>query len=268
MASKSKKGSSNTLQKPDCFVGVELDSALQNNATCKGIALIVTNNYEGTKHKKLPSTDLDSEMMENFFTMLGNYKVVVPKKNLKADEFKHICEYLAILPYPKVYRRIIIYIAGHGGDGFVTFQDKDVYLKDIQAIFNPGEQESLTKITRIFFIDACRVSSSHARSVSDAQKGFSCKHENELIAYSTLTGYVASDDKDGGGLWTNALLKCLMLQKDMHLCDVLSCVNEWLKSPDHDQISAYESSLSREEMIYFWKESGNYLAVTKHLSVW
>ena len=117
---------------PDCLDKIRLDSVLQNKATCKGIALIVTNNYEGTD-KALPSTDLDSDNMERFFSFLGNYEVVVPNKNLMVDELTSICEHLASWPYPECYRRIVIYIAGHGGDGFIEFRDKEVYIEDISS---------------------------------------------------------------------------------------------------------------------------------------
>ena len=255
-----KKESAYSFQKPDCLDGIQLDSTLQKKAVCKGIALIVSNNYEGT-NKHLPSTDRDSDEMKTFFSTLGNYEVVVPKKNLRVGEFKCICEHLASLPYPEIYTRIVIYIAGHGGDGFIEFQDKEVHIEDIQAIFDPSKHTKLQNMARIFFIDACRGSShysSHTRGLSSTQKAYSahCKYDNELIAYSTLKGYVAlDDDKEGGGLWTHELCTCLVLEEYMHedLSHVLVFVNKRLGSR---QTSTYHSTLSTCGLIYFWKEAG------------
>ena len=254
------KQSAYSFKKPNCLDGIQLNSTLQKKATCKGIALIVSNNYEGTD-KRLPSTDRDSDEMKTFFETLGNYEVVVPKKNLTVGEFKYICEHLASLPYPEIYRRVVIYIAGHGGDGFIEFRDKEVHIEDIQAIFDPNKHAKLYNMARIFFIDACRGSSrysSHARGGSGTQKAYSphCKYDNELIAYSTLKGYVASDDdKEGGGLWTHELYTCLVLEEYMHedLSHVLVFVNKRLGTR---QTSTYHSTLSTSGLIYFWKEAG------------
>ena len=255
-----KKESAYSFEKPDCLDEIQLDSALQNKAVCKGIALIVSNNYEGT-NKELPSTDQDSDEMKRFFSALQNYEVVVPKKNLRVDELVYICERLASLPYPECYRRVVIYIAGHGGDGFIEFRDKEVHIEAIQAIFDPSKHTKLTNMARIFFIDACRGSSrysSHGRRGSGAQKAYSahCKYDNELIAYSTLKGYVASDgNQEGGGLWTHELYTCLVLEEYMQedLCHVLYHVNERLGSR---QTSTYHSTLGTSGLVYFWKEAG------------
>lgn len=264
-----KKGSANKFQKPNCVDDVRLDPTLQENVLCKGIALIVSNNYEGTK-QWLPSTDQDSDEMKRFFSALGNYEVVVPKKNLRVDEFMCVCEYLASLPYPETYKRIVIYFAGHGGNGFIALQDKQVHIEDIQAIFDPSKHTKLYNMARIFFIDACRGNtcySSLARGGSDgsAQKIYQahCKYDNEMIAYSTLKGYAAHDDKEGGGFWTHTLYTCLVLKEYMHedLGHVLTFVNDKLGSR---QTAPYHSTLCG--LIYFWKEAGMHMCNTcKHM---
>ena len=242
----------------DSVDSVRLDSNLQVTpectATCKGIALIVSNNYEGTKHH-LPGTDRDSDYMTTFFSALGNYEVVVPKKNLRVKEFTAICEQLASLEYPEVYKRMLVYFAGHGGDGYITLQDKSVRIEEIQAIFDPSKHQKLYAMARIFFIDACRgstryVSEDQTRGGPD-KKSYEvyCKYKNELIAYSTLKGHAAYD----GESWTQALYKCLVLtqyQQD-DLLHVLTHANNKLGS---HQTATCKNTL--KELVYFWKESG------------
>ena len=247
-----KKGPKN-FEKPD----IPLVSNRQGNEKCRGIALIVSNNYKGTAHKDLSSTDEDSVEMKTFFSMLRNYEVVI-RKNLELDEFMYICEYLASLQYPKIYERIVIYFAGHGGNGCITMIDKSVCVEDLLAIFDPDKNNTLYNMARIFLIDACRGSASHARGGSDnspAPYQPHCKYANELIAYSTLKGHVARDDKEGhGGSWTRALYTCLVLEDhhQKHLCDVLTIVNAELKM--EAQTAPHQSTLTGS--IYFWIEAG------------
>lgn len=238
---------------------LKLDPNLPENAKCKGVALIVSNNYEGTDYS-LPGTDEDSHKMKEFFSMLKNYNVVT-LKNLRSEEFLSACKDLAALSYPETYKRIVIYFAGHGGDGFIVMLDKQVHIEDVQAIFDLTKHPRLCRMARIFFIDACRgnvpyTSQDTRRGSGDsgAQSTYHahCKHENELIAYSTLKGYVAFDDEHGcGGSWTLKLHECLMESVRQDLCQVLTLVNA--KLGPH-QTSTYHSSLS--EFIHFKKESG------------
>ena len=248
------------------FVSVEnvqLDSNLrvtsQCKASCKGIALIVSNNYEGTDNP-LPGTDRDSDAMKRFFSALGNYEVVVPKKNLRVNEFTDICEHLASLEYPEIYKRMVIYFAGHGGDGYIALQDERVHIEAIQAIFDPSKHPKLYTMARIFFIDACRGSTlytkdDHTRGSPD-KKSYQvhCKCQNELIAYSTLKGYAAYD----GESWTQTLYECLVLERYMQddLLHILTYVNSEL---DSRQTAPSHSTL--KELVYFWKESGMHVIV-------
>lgn len=250
-------------EKPDWLDEVRLDPTLKKNTQCKGVALILSNNYEGSE-KSLPGTDEDSKNMNNFFLTLGNYDVVLPKKNLKRDlkssEFKDVCEYLASLEYPDVYKRIVVYFAGHGDDGCIAMQDKDMHIEEIQAIFDPTKHPKLYNMARIFLIDACRGSmyySNHGRRRSDDSATRTiyqahCKYDNELIAYSTLKGYVAYDKGSHvGGSWTHALYTCLIRERHEDLNHVLTIANKMLGS---SQTSPYQSSL--KDFIYFWKEAG------------
>ena len=242
----------------DSVHSVQLDSNLQVTpqctATCKGIALIVSDNCKETDNP-LPGTNRDSDVMMRFFSALGNYEVVVPKKNLGIHEFTSICKHLASLEYPEVYKRMVIYFAGHGGNGYIALQDKRVHIEDIQAIFDPSKHPKLYVMARIFFIDACRGSArytgdDHTRGGPD-KKSYQvhCKCQNELIAYSTLKGYAAYD----GESWTQTLYECLVLERYMQddLVHVLTYVNNEL---DSRQTAPYQSTL--RELVYFWKESG------------
>ena len=250
------------MSKSQCLDEIKIDPILHNNAQCKGIALIVTNNYEGTK-SSLPSSDEDSDTMKRFFSGLENYEVVT-LQNLKYDEFLNVCKCLAALPYPETYKRIVIYFAGHGGDGYIAMLDKEVRIEDVQAIFDPSKHPSLGNIARVFFIDACRRSkcTDHVRGglgndTDPSTHQIYCKHRNELIAYGTLKGNVAHDSQDGyGGSWTQQLYSCLKNKENVHkdLGQVLTIVNAKLGPC---QTSTFTTSLS--ESIFFWKESGMFI---------
>lgn len=257
------------FRKPCYLDKIKLDPVLGKNSQCKGVALIVSNNYEGSA-TPLPSSDEDSNKMEILFSTLKNYEVVT-LKNLKCAEFLDTCKRLASLPYPKTYKRIVIYFAGHGGDGFIAMVDGGVRIEDIQAIFDPNKHPNLCTMARIFFIDACRGSTPYsdqtsARGGSDGGTAHMtyephCRHRNELIAYGTLKGYIAYDDQDGyGGTWTQKLYMCLAHADNVckDLGQVLTLVNGKL---DSCQTSTYHSSLS--ESIFFWKESGMYVFVSQ-----
>ena len=252
----------------DSVDNVQLDSNLQVTsqckATCKGIALIVSNNYEGTK-SPLPGTDRDSDVMTTFFSTLGNYEVVVPKKNLRVKEFIATCKQLASLEYPEVYKRMVIYFAGHGGDGYIALQDKPVRIDDIQAIFDPGKHQKLHEMVRMFFIDACcgstrYASDDHTRG-GPGKKSYEvcCKYKNEVIAYSTLKGYTAYDDEKS---WTQALYECLVPERYQQddLLRVLIHANDKLGSR---QTATCKYTLT--EPVYFWIESGMHVNCNKYL---
>ena len=252
--------------KPKCLDNIQLKSSLQGNEKCRGIALIASNNYEGTD-KPLPSTDKDSDDIERFFKALGNYEVVTPEKNLKANEFMNICEHLASLQYPETYKRLVIYFAGHGGNGYITMIDKPVHVDDLQAIFDPVNNDTLNHMAKIFIIDACRGSacySSHTRGPGKGAKPYQaqCRYSNQLMVYSTLEGQVAHNDIESyGGLWTHTFHTCLIRDKYMydHLCDVLTHVNGYMDERGL-QIAPHQSTLSGD-FIYFWIEAGTCITV-------
>ena len=252
-----KQSPAKNFEKPNCLDNIQLDPNLRGNVQCKGIALIASNNYEGTGYKHLPCTDEDSKNMKAFFSTLENYEVVTPKKNLRANEFMNICERLASLQYPETYKRLVIYFAGHGGNGYITMIDERVRVEQLQAIFDPGKNKTLDDMAKIFIIDACR-GSGDARGGSDkSAKPYQaqCRYSNQLMVYSTLEGHVAHSDEEGyGGVWTYAFYKCLVCKDYMHkhLCDVLAHVNGKLGL----QTSSYQSSLSDSHFIYFWIEAG------------
>ena len=255
--------------KSQCLYEIKLDPTLHNNAQCKGIALIVSNNYEGTKFA-LPSNNHYSDTMKRFFSTLKNYEVVT-LQNLKRDKFLGVCKYVAALPYPETYKTIILYFAGHGGDGYIVVLDKEVHIQDVQAIFDPSKHPTLGNIARVFFIDLCRgiKCSDHVRGglgkgTDHSTHQIYCKHHNELIAYSTLKGNVARDSQDGyDRSWTQELYSCLTNMENVYkdLVQVLFLVNAKL-GPYHTLTFTTSSS----EPIFFWIESGMFITC-KHAHV-
>jgi len=239
------------------------------NVNHKGVALIVSNDYKDGELKPLEFTHKDSEKMENFFTKLKNY-IVTRKTNLSKKTFMSTCKYLGE-NFPGGYTRMVVYFAGHGGNGYILMQDgkERVFIKELQAIFNPCKASKMRHVVRIFFIDACRGTSKDYGCSVDEIDGTEhneryipvASQGKELVAFATIEDYV-SYDASCGGIWTTCLYEELIRSEGKGIVSVLTAVNGNLRAKQLGlqgvfQTSEFISSLGKDEDIKFLDEAGN-----------
>ena len=237
----------------------------KNITSCtKGVALIVTNPYDGKKH--LPGTHQDGENFQQFLSEC-NY-MVFWYHGITKNDFTSYCEQLAKFRYPKTCRRLVVVFSGHGGEGdTLECQDGEkVSVSEMLKWFKPAdaENDTLGNMVRMFFIDACRggkkdygypIKCSRAHT-NDLHK----KYPNDvdmLVAHSVTSEYV-STDTSRGGIWINNLLEELYKNPYRDIERILKGVNKIMKSDTTDggyyQIGEYTSTLS--EVIHFKEQSG------------
>ena len=87
-----------------------MDICIDQNVV--GVALLVSNSYEGEKN--LPFTHDDTNAMEETFKGFG-YQVY-KKQNLSYEDFKNCYRGLADYDYPPPCKRLLLYFSGHGAD--------------------------------------------------------------------------------------------------------------------------------------------------------
>ena len=227
----------------------------------KGVALIVTNSYDG--EKQLPGTYQDGAKFWQFLREC-NYEVFWYHSVTKND-FTSYCKQLAKFRYPKTCKRLVVVFSGHGNENILEFQDKEtVFINEMMKWFRPADAENYTlgNMVRMFFIDACRggkkdfgypTKHTIARTNDKINLNKKCPNDVDmLVAYSTTSEYI-SRDTEGGGIWINNLLEELNKNPYRDIESTLKRVNEIMKSNTTDggcyQIGEYRSTLS--EHVYF-----------------
>ena len=249
----------------------------------RGVAFIVSNKYL-CGDKQLSSSDEDAKKMEELFQEKEiNYSVHV-RNQVTFDKFMATCKHLATYEYyPVTCEAIVIYFAGHGGNGFITMEaEKEkkitrVNILELRSMFKN------TEIAKIFFIDACRGSGldsgctsivttntestneyattgNHSENISNNDSTTNHPSQgNDLIAYATSKGFVAYSYKDGGS-WTNTLVLQLRRLKNEDIHSVLTKVNGLMKNKQHgtkDPEFQTPECISRlTKKIYLWPQSG------------
>ena len=144
-----------------CFIII----AVFHLAVKRGLAVLVTCNYEGMTKETLPTCDKDAEKMKAALEAL-EYDVC-PLKNSDATEknvttlLHKISDYLHRYSGSDVNedgrkKAIIFAFSGHGelGDCIVTHHGKNLDLKDI--VDQLLQSKKVYEIPKLFFIDACR----------------------------------------------------------------------------------------------------------------
>ena len=108
---------------------------------CVGVALLVSNGYEGAD--KIKFTHEDTINMEEQFKEFG-YDVF-KRTDVDFKTFQLYYRELADRDYPPTCKRILIYFSGHGADGVLDMQDGSC--ANIEDIITCFKQVSL-KVTR------------------------------------------------------------------------------------------------------------------------
>lgn len=94
-----------------------MDEVLQNavlkRSNARGLAVIMCNDYKGTKFENLCGTFEDGRAMESTFKYLGFATITL--QNTTADKMCGIIKALATHdPYPKGYNCFVVVFSGHG----------------------------------------------------------------------------------------------------------------------------------------------------------
>ena len=241
-----------------------------------GVALIVSNDYAGTK-MKLTGTHKDSKKMEKVFKQF-RYRVIkiinVSKKDLKS-----YLTFLSEYNYPPTCRRIVITFAGHGSDGILLCQDKkELKIKDMVSQFKPGiDKPTLGKTVRMFFIDACRGScidggytarGNDAGVEDDTEVDVTNTLAHIPIEGNTFVGYSSTRlhkafETSSGGLWTSCFAEKLETE-DASLNDIFVDANAEMSKVTIKGGFFQTASCSHDlkEKVFFKRESqGIYFSV-------
>ena len=106
----------------DTQLTLGLTMEIQIGVNMVGVALLVSNDYEGQKLKPLPFVHKDADNLERVFEQFS-YNVC-RKRNVTDTDFLECYRDLADHNYPPKCKRILVYFSGHGGsDGVLVMQD-------------------------------------------------------------------------------------------------------------------------------------------------
>lgn len=188
-----------------------------NLAGRRGLAVLVTCNYEGTPAGGLDrlETDQDADAMTTVFEQfeydiitLRNKEATKPAIIKLVEQLsRYMCDYVGETHNSNVrtdFKAIVFYFAGHGADWdrIVTFDGRRLSLERIvrPLVYHASTFETRHKIPKLFWIDACR-----GKKVSQhSQSNFSSINGNFHMCYATLQGHEARDC-----MWTIVLANML-----------------------------------------------------------
>lgn len=248
---------------------VSISEAILTCPQAQGLAIIISNDYKGTKLRQLSGTHQDLERMQSAFVKL-QYAVVSRQNMSKSRLTSLLIEASRQVQYPPTYRRIVLVFAGHGtyDDQLVMHDCNHVKLDDIVNMFLPKQAHHLASIPKLFFIDACRG--------EKEDPGYTCPMRNTtiprggkllttsrlpsegnyLLAYSTTYGYKSYEMTGKGGVWMT-LLSEKLVTVNKSVLDVLTDVNKDLIDLYQDErcIQQPELHSSLNEEINFFKEA-------------
>ena len=254
----------------------ELKQAVQKVDNPRGLAVIVTNQYQKSK-KKLLGTKKDGEKMEDAFKSLEFATLWNLNKSSEEmkDLVKSVVTYFQDNPIPKLHIVAFVF-SGHGnhkidetkkerkeGDVVRGEDGEDIWLKD--EIVQPlAEEHKIGDIPKLFFIDACRGS----KMLPTFDKGDQMPEETEpeeiekrelvttegnyFLAYSTIPEHKAwmdPDDPSSGSAWMQILAKNLKKETNKSVADIVDITSKelWEKYENDHKIDMWEQpeALSR-----------------------
>ena len=201
-----------------------------NLAEKRGLAVLVTCNYEGTRACGLGrlETDQDANAMNSVFEQF-EYDII-QLRNEEATKPAIINLVSQLSQYMHIYngetrntnretKAIVFYFAGHGADRdrIITFDGRHLNLERIvrPLVDSVSISEKCDRIPKLFWIDACRGN----RVLQHRQRNLSAIDGNFQMCYATLQDHVAHDD-----VWTTVLADKLK-SRDEYYSKVMVEVN-------------------------------------------
>ena len=177
-----------------------------------GIVFILTNDHHAEGGRwSLSDYGLDAKNMNKFFDNLVDEYYKTTASCATYNRFVATCMYLAdpgaspgtALPkefvYPESCKRIIIYFAGHGSNGYICMEEdkkhpkqpRNVKISDILSYFRNDKCKDMEKI--LLLDSCCNI------------ENIECQN-NELVACATSQNKPAQSLANTGGFWTKTIL--------------------------------------------------------------
>ena len=221
----------------------------------RGLAVIVTNEYEEVPRGHLPGMKKDGRAMENAFGSLGF--ATLWKPNISSEEMKvlmkSVVKYFQDNPPPTHYVVAFVF-SGHGDEGDLLFGEDNRQIHLDREIVRPlAEEHELGIIPKLFFIDACRGENELKPVVKLKRKSareLITAEGNYYLAYSTIPKYVAytKEDPNSGSAWMQILAKNLQ-ERSESVSDIVETTNDelWKMYETHPEIRNWQQpeSVSR-----------------------
>lgn len=193
-----------------------------NLAGRRGLAVLVTCNYEGTRARGLPilETDQDADAMTTVFEQFEYDIITLRNEEATKPAIIELVEQLSRYMRGYVgkthnsnvqtdFKAIVFYFAGHGvdQDRIVTFDGRRLSLERIvrPLVDHVSIFETRHKIPKLFWIDACRGN----KVLQHRRRNLSSINGNFHMCYATLQGHVAYDR-----VWTIVLANMLASRDD------------------------------------------------------
>ena len=137
--------------------------------------------------------------MNETFSYLG-YAVLKLPTDLARSQLRAAIKAIASVElrdsFPILYRRIVVYFTGHGGNGCIYTPDGKVQLEEITMPLSPYRAPHLEFLTKIFIFDTCSmIKDSLSHSI----------FRNSIHLFPALPGNLAFTENDDCGLMTRHL---------------------------------------------------------------
>lgn len=192
----------------------------------RGLAVIVTCDYEGSKLTKLPGTNIDASEMEKTIEELKYGKILL--KNENATESSIMTEIGRVSGDLHLLEdKIIIFVfSGHGatGDQIVSQKGEYLSLKNITQRLLARRSSTNPNPPVLFFIDACR-GSEQLKSDDDLVKGLIEQKTNFRLDYATVDHHV-SHAGGSGSRWLLAVAQKLRNERNKSLQNIMADVKK------------------------------------------
>lgn len=216
-----------------------------------GLAIIISNDYNGTEMPVLTETHKDGEKMANVFQ--GLKYAVAHFTNVKHVElYRLLHEATQLLRYPKTYRCIVLVFTGHGScDRYSLFtQDvQKVSIMDIITQFMPNSSPFTALLPKVFVLNT--ILSEKDKDVVTVPK--------ELGSIPTFGNYIVAhrlyETKDSSGTWINLLAENIQQRQNESVADIFTTVNS-------EVVNLYQGTRYNEAMTHAetWSRLDHFLS--------
>ena len=222
-------------------MSTHVQEIIDKNPQKKGLAVIVTNDYERLppeQYPHLPGCHIDGDEMDK--TLVDKHKFARCRvKNLSAQQMSDLFAHTAQCSYPNSYKYVAVVFSGHGQKDALIGNDGvpvDVINKIVDP-FEPSENPQNKHIIKLFFFDACRgeFDMQRAQPKGRLRPPPGPERGNYLIAYATTDRYVAWGT-DSGSYWMVPLAEKLRDERDS-VQNLLSKMTGYMRK-NHEHLQA------------------------------